>query len=120
VDGSERSTDDQAHQTSLCWNITRRSGPQLLKTDVGNEELFVKRSKTGPRSGVHGLKSWKELEVFSLEVRRLRRNVFLEGKKLDKEESNKPSSISTWRREQGLNFSQIQIRYEDKISSIVN
>ena len=59
----------------------------------------MKRSKTGPRAGKHNLKSCKELEMFSLEMSRLRRNIFLVGKKPDKKEGIKPFSLSTWRRE---------------------
>lgn len=52
----------------------------------------MKRSKTGPRSGKHDLKSWKELEVFSLEMRRLRRNIFLvREKKWTKRQPVSPS-----------------------------
>lgn len=52
-------------------------------------------------------------------MRRLKRNIFLVGKKIDKMEDNK-TSVSTWKREQGLNCRKIQIRHEDKVSSAVN
>lgn len=45
------------------------------------------------------LKSWIELEVFSLEMRRLRRNIFPVGEKLDIKAASKPFSMSTRRRE---------------------
>lgn len=77
------------------------------------QELFVKRNKAGPRSGKHDLESWKDLAVFCIEVRRLRRNIFLLSKSCAKRKVIGPSPHQQWRRkEKGLKLQQERSRWD--------